>query len=229
MTSASQVGELFLAAGSSFSKLGDMTMKLYNSDYKLTNKDYRKTKRNAAPSAATAGSQSNVSSSTLNAAVLNSTPVVAKSTGYAAARSISQPTPATSINSHSKLSTTLTPFPGETNTLSAVMTSIEDSSIAEEVPYATASGDNICTSSSSSVASVTSSDTDLNAPSCKIETYANEAEPLPAKCAKMSVLETDQKSVTNGEDVCVKHILEETSPADNDEVQKLPLATKTNG
>merc|ERR1712142_712201 len=39
MTSAAQVGELFLAAGTAFSRLGDMTMKLHNPDYKIPNKE----------------------------------------------------------------------------------------------------------------------------------------------------------------------------------------------
>ena len=39
MTSAAQVGELFLAAGAAFSRLGDMTMKLHNSDYKIPNRE----------------------------------------------------------------------------------------------------------------------------------------------------------------------------------------------
>ena len=39
MTSAAQVGELFLAAGTAFSKLGDMAMKLHNADYRMPQKD----------------------------------------------------------------------------------------------------------------------------------------------------------------------------------------------
>ena len=72
MTSASQVGELFLAAGSAFSKLGDMTMKLHNPDYKVPQKDAtgkcpKKTSKKA--SAVTLGHSSSQSSTEISTTV----------------------------------------------------------------------------------------------------------------------------------------------------------------